>query len=522
MTTQQQYDYIIIGSGIAGLYTALLAMEHGTVLILTKGSIEDCNTQYAQGGIAAAVGPEDSPSYHLEDTLAAGAGLCNEEAARILAEEGPQAIAELVRLGVIFDTANGEVSLGREAAHRMPRVLHAGGDATGAQIELTLAALARSSRIHVQEYVTTTRLILNLDGDRVIGVAGLDSRSGTESEYFGTYTVLATGGAGRLYQYTTNPEVTTGDGVSLAYNSGAAVMDMEFYQFHPTALRLPGAPPFLITEAMRGEGAVLRNTAGATFMERYHAQGDLAPRDVVSRALLAEMHETSTDHVLLDATHLPAEQLATRFPSIYSTCLTHSLDITKDLIPVSPAAHYMMGGVLTNTEGETTLPGLYACGEVSCTGLHGANRLASNSLLETVVFGQRLVRRTREGGWSGPRPEGVVELSPRPSATVQVPVATAANFQELMWNNVGILRDSSGLEVAASTFAAWEAQLPGGTDRSTHELSNMVTLGRLIAESALLRQESRGAHYRTDFAETSAEWERHTVVTRGTPLPHTH
>ena len=412
--TTQHYDYIVIGSGIAGLYSALLAVEHGSVLILTKGGIADCNTQYAQGGIAAAVGPEDSPSYHLADTLAAGAGLCNLDAARILAEQGPQAIAELVRLGVIFDTTDGEVSLGREAAHRMPRVLHAGGDATGARIELTLSSLAHHSRISVQEYVTTTRLLLDEHGGRVVGVAGLVGGAGAEVEFYAAHTVLATGGAGRLYRYTTNPEVTTGDGVAQAYQAGAAVMDMEFFQFHPTALRLPGAPPFLITEAMRGEGAVLRNVHGDAFMTDYHTQGDLAPRDVVSRSLLEEMRRTEAGHVVLDATHLPSEMVAARFPSIYKTCLTHGLDITKDPIPVSPAAHYMMGGVLTNTDGETTLPGLYACGEVACTGLHGANRLASNSLLETVVFGQRVVRRTLEGGWTGPRPEGAYALQAEP------------------------------------------------------------------------------------------------------------
>ena len=512
--TTQHYDYIIIGSGIAGLYTALMAMEHGTVLMLTKGSIEDCNTQYAQGGIAAAVGPEDSPRYHLDDTLAAGAGLCNEEAARILAEQGPQAIAELVRLGVIFDTASGEVALGREAAHRMPRVLHAGGDATGAQIELTLAALARSSRIYVQEYVTTTRLLLSNVGDCVTGVAGLDSRNGTESEYFGTYTILATGGAGRIYRYTTNPEVTTGDGVLLAFNAGAAVMDMEFYQFHPTALRLPGSPPFLITEAMRGEGAILRNTVGKPFMERYHPEGDLAPRDVVSRSLLAEMHATGSDHVVLDATHLPAEILTTRFPNIYNTCMSHGLDITIDAIPVSPAAHYMMGGVLTNTEGETTMPGLYTCGEVSATGLHGANRLASNSLLETVVFGQRLVQRTLDGGWSGPKPENFIELEEPKSGTIASKSPTKDSLQELMWNNVGILRNKQGLGEALSILAAWQTKLPKSNDQTTHELANMMTLGRLITTSALLRQESRGAHYRTDYPETSSAWERHTIITK--------
>ncbi len=513
--TTQQYDYIVIGSGIAGLYSALLAVEHGSVLILTKGGIADCNTQYAQGGIAAAVGPEDSPSYHLADTLVAGAGLCNEDAARILAEQGPHAISELVRLGVIFDTADGEVSLGREAAHRMPRVLHAGGDATGARIELTLSSLAHHSRIHVEEYVTTTRLLVE-DG-RVVGVAGLVNGEGEEVEYLGAHTVLATGGAGRLYRYTTNPEVTTGDGVALAFDAGAAVMDMEFYQFHPTALRLPGAPPFLITEAMRGEGAVLRNVEGEAFMTGYHPQGDLAPRDVVSRSLLAEMRRTGAGHVVLDATHMPSDRLAARFPSIYKTCMTHGLDITREPIPVSPAAHYMMGGVLTNTEGETTLPGLYACGEVACTGLHGANRLASNSLLETVVFGQRVVRRSLEGGWSGPRPEGALALGAEPPAGVGGP--SLEGLQALNWSNVGIIRSKEGLDEAAGVFAAWEAASPGasapnGGGRSSRELANMVTLGRLMAESALVREESRGAHFRTDFPETSEAWVRHTVFMR--------
>ena len=505
--TTPTYDYIVIGSGIAGLYSALLAVEFGSVLILTKGGIADCNTQYAQGGIAAAVGPEDSPNHHFADTLAAGAGLCNEEAARILAEQGPQAISELVRLGVIFDTADGEVALGREAAHRMPRVLHAGGDATGARIELTLSSLAHHSRIHVQEYTTTSRLLV--EGGRVVGVAGLVNGEGDEVEYLAAHTILATGGAGRLYRYTTNPEVTTGDGVALAYQAGAAVMDMEFYQFHPTALRLPGAPPFLITEAMRGEGAVLRNARGEAFMTEYHPQGDLAPRDVVSRSLLAEMRRTGAGNVVLDATHMPSERLAARFPSIYNFCLTYGLDITRDPIPVSPAAHYMMGGVLTNTDGETTLPGLYACGEVACTGLHGANRLASNSLLETVVFGQRVVRRSLEGGWSGPRPEGVFALEAEPSDAAGAP--SIEGLQALNWSNVGIIRSREGLEEAAGVFSAWEASAPEGGDRGDRELANMVTLGRLMAESALVRQESRGAHFRTDFPETSEAWLRHTV-----------
>ena len=514
--TNDTFDYIIIGSGIAGLYTALLAMQYGTVLILTKGSVEDCNTQYAQGGIAAAIGPNDSPESHFADTLAAGAGLCNEVAADILAKKGPRAIAELVRLGVIFDTANGEISLGREAAHGLPRVLHAGGDATGAHIELTLANLARSSNIKVLEFATTINLLKNPTHDRVVGVTALDIRDGIESSFYATNIILATGGAGQMYRYTTNPLVTTGDGISLAYNAGAAVVDMEFYQFHPTALCILGAPPFLISEAMRGEGAILRTIDGNPFMSRYHPQGDLAPRDVVSRSLLAEMRSTDSNHVLLDATHLPSELLKTRFPSIYNTCLTHGLDITKDAIPVSPAAHYMMGGVLTNTDGETTIPGLYACGEVAGTGLHGANRLASNSLLETVVFGERLVQHTVKTGWSGPNVEEFVEINEGNVNALESDLPTKQTIQDVMWSHVGILRNKEGLDSAATTLDAWSEKIRnnGRGELITHELANMVLLGRLITKSALTREESRGAHYRTDYPAASSDWVRHIVISK--------
>ncbi len=511
MTPQQPYDYIIVGSGIAGLYTALAAQEHGSVLLLTKGGIEDCNTRFAQGGIAAAIGPEDSPEYHLEDTLAAGAGLCNEEAVRILAFDGPRAIADLVRLGMVFDTTHGEVALGREAAHRMPRVLHAGGDETGARIELTMARLSRMSNVHIEEYVDVTRLLVSAPGGRVVGVEALNAATGELGEHLGLHVVLATGGGGRLYRYTTNPEVATGDGVSLAFRAGAAVMDLEFFQFHPTALHKPGAPPFLISEAVRGEGGVLRNAAGEAFMERYHPMKDLAPRDVVSRAIRAEMERAGSDHVALDVTHLPPQLVATRFPSIYSTCLENGLDITREPVPVAPAAHYMMGGVLTNTWGETTLPGLYACGEVTSNGLHGANRLASNSLLETVVFGRRLVHRTVEGGADGPRPRDAVPL-PRRDVAVPAAPPTVDHVRALMWDMVGMTRDEDGLRTAAETLSGWEQALPEPRDRPSHELRNMALVARIMAEAALMRTESRGAHYRTDYPETSAGWERHIVI----------
>ena len=521
-TTPQQYDYIIVGSGIAGLYTALLAQEHGTVLLLTKGSVEDCNTRFAQGGIAAAIGAGDSPQLHMQDTLAAGAGLCDPEAARVLATDGPQAIADLVRLGVGFDTAQGEVALAREGAHSVPRVLHAGGDSTGCPHRADPGLFGP---------------LISGPGPRVRGgrpghrgpggraapkeCGSWDRRSGQQDSFHGRWTVLATGGAGRLFRYTTNPEVATGDGVALAYQAGAAVMDMEFYQFHPTALRLNGAPPFLISEAVRGEGGVLRNARGEAFMGRHHPLGDLAPRDVVSRALLREMQETSSNHVLLDLTHLPTSHIATRFPTIYHTCLEHGLEITHQAIPVAPAAHYMMGGVQTNTWGETTFPGLYACGEATCAGVHGANRLASNSLLETVVFGRRLVQRSQMAT-SLTYPPGLPEhparlASAKPSGPVTPP--NQAALQELMWDKVGMMRDEASLQEAAGTLTAWAQTLQKSQAPGARELANMVLLARLMAQGALLRQESRGAHYRTDFPDSSAGWQRHIVFRRDDASP---
>jgi L-aspartate oxidase len=381
---------------------------------------------------------------------------------------------------------------------------------------LTLATLARSSRVRVLEYAEVVEVIVDRPQGRAQGVRVLDRRSGQESSFFGRWTVLATGGAGRLFRYTTNPEVATGDGVALAFRAGAAVMDMEFYQFHPTALRLNGAPPFLISEAVRGEGGVLRNARGEAFMGHYHPQGDLAPRDIVSRALLTEMRETSSDHVLLDLTHLPASHIATRFPTIYHTCLEHGLEITRQAIPVAPAAHYMMGGVQTNTWGETTLPGLYACGEAACAGVHGANRLASNSLLETVVFGRRLVQRSQMA--TAPidppgLPEQPARLAPlKPSGPVPHP--TLAALQALMWDKVGIVRDGANLQEAAGTLAAWADMLQESQEPGARALANMVLLARLMGQGALLRRESRGAHYRTDCPGTSAEWRRH-IVFRG-------
>lgn len=511
-----RYDYIVVGSGIAGLFAALLAKDHGSVLILTKGSIDDCNTKHAQGGIAAPVVPDDSPELHLKDTLVAGAGLVDEAAARILTSEATERIADLVRFGVPFDSEEGHVALGREGAHSRARVLHAGGDSTGAHIELSLSSLARESAVTVHEYCQVEEILSEHGVAR--GVRTVVERSGRHETFEARFIILATGGAGQLYKITTNPEVATADGVALAYRAGAQIADMEFIQFHPTALRLPGVPAFLISEAVRGEGGILRNARGRAFMSDYHPQKDLAPRDVVARAIVAEMTKSGSDHVDLDVTHLPPEKVSARFPQIYSYCLEHGLDITREPIPVSPAAHYMMGGVRTNTWGETNLLGLYACGEVACTGVHGANRLASNSLLETIVFARRAVARTV----SGERPEALPDVETialRDPAIGDEPAAagglksspTLSDVQSLMWQDVGIIRSAESLECARGTLAFWEKGLPDADDRPSHELANLALAGRLVAEAALIREESRGAHYRTDFPKPRDEWLRHIV-----------
>jgi L-aspartate oxidase len=517
------YDYIVVGSGIAGLYAALLAREHGTVLVLTKGSVDDCNTRYAQGGIAAPIGPGDSPQLHLDDTIAAGAGLVDPEAARVLAEEAADRIHDLVRFGVPFDTLHGEIALAREGAHSVSRILHAGGDSTGAHIELTLSSVARQTGITVLEFTLATEILLDGGAARahghaplhraVGGVRALDARSGRSTDYGCRHLVLATGGAGQLYRVTTNPEVASGNGIALAYRAGAQVMDMEFFQFHPTALRLPGVQPFLISEAVRGEGGILLDSGGARFMPEYDDRAELAPRDIVARAIVDRMQVTGSDHVLLDVTHLDRAAVTAHFPQIYRTCLEHGLDITRQPIPVSPAAHYTMGGIRSNLWGETSISGLYACGECACTGVHGANRLASNSLLETVVFAKRVIDRTVQapGGAAEAAPDAI-DLSP--AAAAEAPPVSREALQSLMWDNVGIVRDGDSLSRARAALRAWDAALPPPTDRPSHELADLVVCGRLVTEAALIREESRGAHYRSDFPEPREEWRRH-IVFRG-------
>ena len=509
-----QYDYVIIGSGIAGLYTALLAKEHGSVLIITKGSIDDCNTKYAQGGIAAPIGLNDTPALHFNDTMKAGDGLSDPEAAHILTDEAPDRISDLVQLGVPFDTVNGSIALTREAAHSVPRVLHAGGDATGAHIEATLSSRVRERKIKVLEYCLVTDIVV--EKGVVQGVKALDLRTSSNLEFSCKYMILATGGAGYLYKYTTNPNVATGDGVALAFNAGAELTDMEFYQFHPTALRLPGVAPFLISEAVRGEGGILRNVEGYRFMQDYSSQGELAPRDVVARSIVFEMSKTGSDRVFLDVTHLPVSVVMTRFPNIYKFCADQGLDITKGLIPVAPAAHYMMGGVKTNIWGETNIRGLFAAGEVACTGVHGANRLASNSMLEVLVYSKRILQRTISEHQEVPSHKTleIRETLKDPGPAKSGTSLSLRALQELLWNKAGIIRDKAGLVEASRTLAGWQGCLPETTDRPTYELNNLLLTGRLLVESALIREESRGAHFRTDFPRHSVKWQKHITFTK--------
>jgi len=507
------YDYIIVGSGIAGLYSALLARKYGSVLIVTKGSIEECNTRFAQGGIAAAVGAGDSPELHFKDTMAAGAGLSDETMVRILATEAALRIKDLIELGVPFDTIEGEVALTLEAAHSVPRILHAGGDATGRYIEETLSARVRAADIPVLEHCLATKIII--EGGRAAGLETLSASTGQREVLACRHLVLASGGAGQLFSLTTNPSVATGDGVALAYEAGADIIDMEFFQFHPTALKLPGVPVFLISESVRGEGGILRNNDGKRFMTDYAPKGELAPRDVVSRAIVSEMNKTGADHVYLDVTHLPSTLVLARFPQIYHYCLEQGLDITRDLIPVAPAAHYMIGGVRVNAWGASSVAGLYAAGEVSCTGVHGANRLASNSLLEVLVFSHRIIENSVGRGESMAMvPAQRRRLAEAKSGAV-LSLPGKKDIQEIMWRSVGIVRDAAGLADAALKLANWQTAASVLQSREDYEISHLITCGRLMTEAALYREESRGAHFRADFPWTSEKWRRHIVINTG-------
>lgn len=510
-------DFVVVGSGIAGLRASVELAAAGRVLCLAKREVTESNTQYAQGGIAAAVSDDDEVSLHLEDTLKAGDGLCNEEAARVLVEEGPARIEELIEWGTQFDRQGSKIAFTREGAHSRSRVLHAHGDSTGREIGRALHLKASATdTIDFGEFEFSTDLLLR-DG-RVSGVRVLD-QSGEPHEIHASSVLLATGGLGQVYSDTTNPPVATGDGIAMAYRAGAEISDMEFVQFHPTALYVKGAPRFLLSEALRGEGAYLRNFALQRFMPKYHEMGELAPRDVVARAIAHELEIVNSPKaaVYLDLTHLPADRIRKRFPTIYATCMHYNIDISTELVPIRPAAHYAMGGVRTDLDGRTSLPGLYAAGEVACTGVHGANRLASNSLLEGLVYGARAARNMRDEP-SGVRSQAAGVMAKPPAANTNGSSTNVENFtrkvQALMWQYVGVVRDGKGLRQVVTELKGMEEHVPppsGG--RPALEAGNIVQTGLLIARSALAREESRGAHYRIDYPlKNETKFHKHSVV----------
>jgi len=510
---QVSCDILVVGTGIAGLYTALKVRDVGRVIVLTKRKLEESNTEYAQGGIAAAIGTEDSPRLHFVDTLEAGAGLCDEGAVNVLVEEGPDCVRELIGIGTQFDkTDEGEYALTREGAHSKRRILHARGDATGDEIRRALQQKVYADGIIVYENHYIVDVLTSQDG-RCVGVLALDERDHLTA-YLARATVLCTGGAGQLYINSTNPEVATGDGIAIAYRAGAAIEDVEFVQFHPTALYGEGSPKFLISEAVRGEGALLRNKDGVRFMPQYPPSAELAPRDVVARAIVDQMRKTNHPCVYEDARAI--DGVTERFPTIHAACLKRGIDITQDLIPVAPAAHYIMGGVKTDTEGRTNVPGLYAVGEVACTGIHGANRLASNSLLEGLVFGHRISALLRADLPPLP-PTGHISGWRSAPAIPDRPLNWLwAEIQQLMWDNVGILREAAGLQAAISRLTAIVRSLSGALQtKEGYQVANLATVALLVAQAALERTESRGGHYRSDYPERNEQfWKRHVAQRR--------
>ena len=511
MAVSSQVDFLVMGAGVAGLRAAVELARHGEVLVVTKESVAESNTHYAQGGIAVAMEGERDVALHLDDTVNAGDGLVYRPAAQVLVAEGPVRVAELMEWGARFDTEAGVLHRTREGAHSIARILHANGDATGAEISRSLAAFARiHKRIRFAEWTTVTNLIVA--NGRVVGadLLSCDRRPRLQQRISARAVLVAAGGAGQIYSDTTNPAVATGDGIALSASAGATLADMEFYQFHPTALSLPGAPRFLLSEALRGEGAILLNDRGERFMPRYHPLLELAPRDVVARAIAREgLGDTpgKSRVVHLDMRHVKGIDLRHRFPGISAVLARYSLNLSRDLIPVRPAAHYLMGGIRTDLHGRTTLPGLYAAGETACTGVHGANRLASNSLLEGLVFGARAAQSMLADGLAlnavtAPEKESL-PLTPTEQTHLEKIIA---NLQTSMWAFAGLLREDSTLrlglaaqQACADALSELSAQNKGS--RRLTEALAMSCVARAILLSALARTESRGAHFRNDFPQ---------------------
>jgi L-aspartate oxidase len=512
-------DVLVLGSGVAGISAALEASQHGKVILATKAAIDESSTAYAQGGIAAALSPADSVDAHVHDTLECGAGISRDEVVRYVVEEGPPAVKHLIALGTRFDPGpDGDVAFTLEGGHSHARVLHARGDRTGSEIERALVdAVRRVASVRVLEETFAVDLLTR--GGACVGALVWD-RSHGQQVIWARATVLATGGAGRVFRETTNPEVATGDGIAMAFRAGAALMDMEFVQFHPTTLYIAGASRSLISEAVRGEGAVLVDRTGHAFMADVHPMKDLAPRDIVSRAIIRRMRELNDTQVFLDLSRIPPEKIRERFPNLVSLCESFEIDFEKDPIPVRPTAHYMIGGVAADMTTRTTLARLFACGEAACTTLHGANRLASNSLLEGLVFGRRAGQEAASslrGQEPIPHPEKIEHafreahpLAPLDLEDLHTSVRSA------MWYNAGVERDAKGLFETLKKIRYWTRYALDREMRDPRgwELQNILTVALLIARQALLRQESRGTHFRTDFPERDdAKWRRHSTIT---------
>lgn len=532
MSNTQRFDFLVLGSGIAGLFYALKAARHGRVAVVTKKNSAESNTNYAQGGIASVMGKDDSFEMHVADTLKAGAGLCKEAAVRTIVEEGPARIAELIEFGMKFTerespegSGSAELDLGREGGHTRRRILHA-KDMTGREVERALlAAAALRPNITILENhfgidLITTQKLGQSGPNRCVGAYVLNKQTGQVVTFEAPVVVLATGGCGKVYLYTTNPDIATGDGVAMAYRAGAPIANMEFVQFHPTCLYHPKAKSFLISEAVRGEGAVLKSAAGVEFMDAVHPMKSLAPRDIVARAIDSEMKRSGADCVFLDISHLSARFVMNRFPNIYETLLKYGVDMTKEPMPVVPAAHYQCGGVVTNLDGETEIAGLFAVGEVACTGLHGANRLASNSLLEALVCSHRAA----EKALAQPPPPVQITIPPWHSGNATNAdeiVVVSHNWEEIrriMWDYVGIVRTNKRLRRAQSRIRNLQQEIHEyywdfNVTADLLELRNIATVAELIIACALQRPESRGLHYNLDYPEPNPDWaQRYSLV----------
>ncbi|MEI6815426.1 MAG: L-aspartate oxidase [Bacteroidota bacterium] len=512
MGDKQQFDYLVIGSGIAGLFFALKAAKNGKVAIITKKNQSESNTNYAQGGIAAVMDVHDTFEGHIKDTLIAGDGLCNEKAVEMMVKDAPECINELISIGVDFTKENnGDLALGREGGHHANRVVHA-KDLTGREIERALiAAVKKEPNISIFENHLAIDLIMEKDEktneDKCFGAYVFDRKEEVEKAFLAKVVLLCSGGTGRIYLHTTNPDIATGDGIAMAYRAGAKLANLEFVQFHPTTLFHPDGHSFLISEALRGFGGVLKLKNGQEFMPRYHEMGSLAPRDIVARAIETELKITGDECVYLDVTHLDAEKVKEEFPTIYNQCLSLGIDITKQMIPVVPAAHYMCGGVMTDLNAQTTIQGLYACGETACTGVHGANRLASNSLLEALVFAKRAVLDSAKNLDAIKIPKDDIYDQPHGTRGNGLTVSYEKErliIQKAMSGYVGISRNNAGLAKAMTIIEELIDKIEtlyfySPLDANLIELRNMATVAYLVISAAAARKESRGLHYNTDF-----------------------